>query len=61
MQRRQALGGSLPKRAVGETSLELPGDDAYNEVFAGSGKVEASTTSAFTRLLRTLARTDGLR
>ncbi len=59
MARREELGGPLPARVVGESSLGLPGDEAYEEVYAGSGKVEASTTSAFTRLLRSLARTDG--
>ncbi len=56
MSRRQELGGSLPERKVEYSPPDLPGDDAYEEVFAGSGKVEASTTSAFTRLLRSLAR-----
>ena len=58
MERRQSLGGPLPRRVVAEATLNLPGEEAYQEVFAGSGKVEASTTSAFTRLLRTLARTE---
>ncbi|MEA1903263.1 MAG: pyruvate dehydrogenase (acetyl-transferring), homodimeric type [Actinomycetota bacterium] len=58
--RRDELGGSLPKRTVPEDStLNLPGPDAYAEVYAGSGKVEASTTSAFTRLIRNLARAEG--
>ncbi len=58
-QRRQELGGPLPRRVVPEASLTLPGVDAYAEVLAGSGKVDASTTSAFTRLLRNLARAEG--
>ena len=58
--RRQELGGPIPQRVVApDTSLPLPGEDTYAEVYAGSGKVEASTTSAFTRLLRNLARADG--
>jgi pyruvate dehydrogenase E1 component len=57
--RREGLGGSLPKRVVPpESGLRLPGADTYAEVYAGSGKVEASTTSAFTRLLRNLARAE---
>jgi pyruvate dehydrogenase E1 component len=58
--RRQELGGSLPRRVTDPSSaLTLPGPDAYEEVFAGSGKVEASTTTAFTRLLRNLSRSEG--
>ncbi len=57
-ERRQALGGPVPQRVVPNTSLRLPGDEAFAEVFAGSGKVEASTTSAFTRLLRNLSRAE---
>jgi pyruvate dehydrogenase E1 component len=59
MARREELGGPIPQRLVRDASLTLPGSDAYAEVMAGSGKVEASTTSAFTRLLRSLARTEG--
>jgi pyruvate dehydrogenase E1 component len=59
MARRQELGGSLPNRVVEPTRLELPGDEAYQEVMAGSGKVEASTTAAFTRLIRSLSRVEG--
>jgi pyruvate dehydrogenase E1 component len=56
MERRRALGGPLPQRVVSHEPLPLPRPEAYNEVYAGSGKVEASTTSAFVRLLRNLAR-----
>jgi pyruvate dehydrogenase E1 component len=59
MARREELGGPIPQRLVRDVSLPIPGDDAYAEVMAGSGKVEASTTSAFTRLIRSLARTEG--
>src|SRR5919106_3615938 len=58
MARREELGGPIPQRLVRNVSLPLPGDDAYAEVMAGSGKVDASTTSAFTRLIRSLARTE---
>ena len=58
MARRQELGGPIPQRVVSDSSLPLPGDEAYAEVMAGSGKVEASTTSAFTRLIRSLARVE---
>jgi pyruvate dehydrogenase E1 component len=59
MSKREALGGSLPQRVVGGERLDLPGDEAFAEVMAGSGKVEASTTSAFARLIRSLSRTEG--
>ncbi len=59
MERRKTLHGSLPSRVVRIRSpLTLPSEDTFSEVLAGSGKVEASTTMAFTRLLRSLARSD---
>ncbi len=58
-QRRQELGGLLPTRVVPELTLELPVPETYAEIHAGSGKVEASTTSAFTRLIRNLSRVEG--
>jgi pyruvate dehydrogenase E1 component len=57
--RRQELGGFLPMRVVREATLQLPGPETFAEVYAGSGKIEASTTTAFTRLLRNLARAEG--
>ena len=57
MARRHALGGHLPRRVVRSRPLALPGDAAYHELLAGTGdKVAASTTGAFTRLLRNLRR-----
>ncbi len=57
---RAKLGGDIPRRTTQVRSkLELPSPDVYDQVFQGSGKVEASTTTAFTRLLRNLARSDG--
>ncbi len=60
MQRREALGGPLPLRQ-GEVRrpLELPPDTVFDELLGGSGEQEASTTTAFTRLLRGLARSKG--
>jgi pyruvate dehydrogenase E1 component len=57
--RRNELGGPLPSRVVPEPDLQLPDPETYAEIHAGSGKVEASTTTAFTRLLRGLARVEG--
>jgi pyruvate dehydrogenase E1 component len=57
MERRKALDGSIPKRTtVARRPLELPADGPFAEVRAGSNGQEVSTTMAFTRLLRGLAR-----
>jgi pyruvate dehydrogenase E1 component len=57
MDRRRALSGSLPeRRTTTRRPIELPDEKAFAEVMKGSGKQEASTTSAFTRLLRNLCR-----
>ncbi|MFD1826452.1 MULTISPECIES: pyruvate dehydrogenase (acetyl-transferring), homodimeric type [Mumia] len=55
-ERRRQLGGSLPKRVVRSTPLELPGDDMYAELRGGSGNQAIATTMAFVRLLRNLMR-----
>jgi pyruvate dehydrogenase E1 component len=60
MERRKLLNGPLPARGLPvRIPLTLPGPEAFAEVYAGSAKVEASTTTAFTRLLRNLARSPG--
>jgi len=58
MARRRALDGSLPERVVRRPrSFELPSDDPYASMLEGSGeKMQASTTTAFARLLRNLLR-----
>ena len=57
MERRRALGGSVPKRVVRtRRPLELPTPDAFAEFDGGSGDQAVSTTMGFTRLLRNLAR-----
>src|SRR3954471_7969283 len=64
MARRRALGGSVPERVVKTRSFSVPvrehtADNAgpYADNFAGTGeKVQASTTTAFARLLRNLLR-----
>ncbi len=59
MQRRAALDGVVPTRVVDvRRPLEMPDEDIYTEFDAGSGKAEVSTTGAFVRLLRSLARDD---
>jgi pyruvate dehydrogenase E1 component len=52
--RRDALGGSLPKRVVNPVSIKLPEDSMYDELKKGSGKQQIATTMAFVRLLRDL-------
>jgi pyruvate dehydrogenase E1 component len=52
MQRREALGGSVPRRVVRATSLKLPGDKVYSELTKGGGKHAVATTMAVVRLLK---------
>ena len=57
MERRTALGGAVPTRTTDvRIPMELPAPAPFDEVAAGSGTQEASTTMAFTRLLRGLTR-----
>jgi pyruvate dehydrogenase E1 component len=64
MARRRALGGSVPERVVKKKMFTAPvrGHEAdaggpFADVLAGTGdKVQASTTTAFARLLRNLLR-----
>jgi pyruvate dehydrogenase E1 component len=53
-ERRQALGGYLPKRVVRSRPLALPADSSYDELRSGSGKQPVATTMAFVRLLKDL-------
>jgi pyruvate dehydrogenase E1 component len=55
LERRAALGGMVPKRKVVAKPLPAPSDDAFKEFFAGSER-PASTTMAFSRLVRNLVR-----
>ena len=56
-ERRRALDGFLPRRVIRtKRPIQMPGDKAFEEVLGGSGKQAASTTTAFTRLLRNLMR-----
>ncbi len=54
LERRKALGGSLPKRVVRAKPLKLPGDEVYSELKQGSGKQSIATTMALVRLLKDL-------
>ena len=52
LERRKALGGSIPRRVNRATALKLPGDELYAELKQGSGKNKFATTMAVVRLLR---------
>ena len=56
LERRRALGGSLPQRRTRSTAVTLPGDDAYKQAKKGSGKQQIATTMAFVRILKDLMR-----
>jgi pyruvate dehydrogenase E1 component len=57
MERRRALGGSIPKRIVRpRRPFGLPTDSTFEELRKGSGEQAVSTTMGFTRLLRNLCR-----
>jgi pyruvate dehydrogenase E1 component len=53
-ERRAALGGWLPKRVMRAKPLQLPGEAAYAELRAGSGKQQVATTMALVRLFKDL-------
>jgi pyruvate dehydrogenase E1 component len=55
LERRRQLGGSLPQRVVRPSLLPPASDATYAELFAGSDRA-ASTTMAFSRLIRNLTR-----
>jgi pyruvate dehydrogenase E1 component len=60
MERRRALGGSVPRRVVRSKPLPAPEKKAFADLLGGSGTQAASTTMAFTRLLRNLLRDKGV-
>jgi pyruvate dehydrogenase E1 component len=56
MERRQSLGGSLPKRRPKSKNLPAPPLEAFRTQLDGTGEREASTTMAFVRILTSLLR-----
>jgi len=61
MARRRALGGPMPERVVRAKPLAAPPPDTFADFMAGTGdKVQASTTTAFARMLRNLLRDPGI-
>jgi pyruvate dehydrogenase E1 component len=55
LERRRQLGGSVPRRVVVPKPLAPPTDTVFSEFYAGSDR-PASTTMAFSRLIRNLVR-----
>jgi pyruvate dehydrogenase E1 component len=55
LERRRQLGGFVPRRVVVPKPLPAPKDASFTEFFAGSDR-PASTTMAFSRLVRNLVR-----
>ena len=51
MERRRALGGSLPKRIAKTEKIDAPSDVLFDEFYKGTDGREASTTMAFVRML----------
>jgi pyruvate dehydrogenase E1 component len=60
LERRQQLGGSLPKRVVRAKPLELPGDAVYSELKQGSAKAPVASTMAVVRLLKDWMKDPGI-
>jgi pyruvate dehydrogenase E1 component len=56
LERRDQLGGFLPRRVVEAKPLEIPQPEFFSELVKGSGKFEVSTTMGFVRLLSLLIR-----
>ncbi|MGC4152661.1 MAG: pyruvate dehydrogenase (acetyl-transferring), homodimeric type [Propionicimonas sp.] len=59
LERRRALGGSVPERRTTGQALTLPAAEAYAGVKKGSGNQPVATTMAFVRLLKDLMRDKG--
>src|SRR4030095_11005679 len=58
---RRALGGPMPARVVRAKPLPTPPESTFADFIAGTGeKVQASTTTAFARMLRNLLRDEGV-
>jgi pyruvate dehydrogenase E1 component len=55
LERRRALGGTVPRRVARAQPLPAPRDATFDEFFSGSER-PASTTMAFSRMVRNLVR-----
>ncbi|CAB4749823.1 unannotated protein [freshwater metagenome] len=58
--RREALGGSIPRRRSISRPLIQPDDSVYESAKRGSGAQEIATTMAFVRMLKDLIKDPGL-
>lgn len=56
LQRRETLGGFLPKRQVNTQALEIPELSSFAKLLKDSGERELSTTMVFVRMLTELVR-----
>jgi pyruvate dehydrogenase E1 component len=56
MERRRALGGSVPRRRVAAAPVPAPAEETFASFLKGSGGRAVSTTMAFTGILRGLMR-----
>ncbi|MCG2634739.1 MAG: pyruvate dehydrogenase (acetyl-transferring), homodimeric type [Gammaproteobacteria bacterium] len=56
MQRREALGGSLPVRQTDSPALKIPTLESLSSFLEGTGEREISTTMAFVRILTALTK-----
>jgi len=56
MERRQSLGGFLPRRRPKSDALPVPPLETFRTQLEGTGEREASTTMAFVRMLTALTR-----
>jgi pyruvate dehydrogenase E1 component len=59
-ERREALGGSIPRRRTISRPLTQPDDSVYDSVKRGSGAQEIATTMAFVRMLKDLIKDPGV-
>ena len=60
VERRTALGGSIPRRRKDSKPLPQPPMDAFESVMRGSAHQEVATTMAFVRLLKDLVKDEGI-
>ena len=50
----EAMGGALPNRSVKRIDIQAPALEVFHDALGGSRGREASTTSAFVSILKTL-------
>jgi len=60
LERRKSLGGFLPRRKIKAAPLHVPGLDYYAGSLKNSGDLQASTTTAFVRILSRLLRHESI-